>query len=66
MGLLTNSYFYKGFDRYRGRVLFRQSLLMLAGLADQQFAWADPHHREREWNELVGLAKLAQEASSPD
>src|SRR5215472_5326201 len=40
MGLLTNSYFYEGFDRSRARMLFRQSLLMLAGLSDQQSAFA--------------------------
>jgi len=36
MGLLTNSYFYKKFDRSRARVLFWQSLLMLGGLGDQR------------------------------
>jgi hypothetical protein len=32
MGLFTNSFFHKKFDRSRARVIFRQSLLMLAGL----------------------------------
>jgi hypothetical protein len=36
MGLLTNSYFYKKFDRSRARVLFRQSLPMLGSLGDQR------------------------------
>jgi AcrR family transcriptional regulator len=40
IGLLTNSYFYKRYDRSRARVLFRQSLLMLAGLGDQQSSLA--------------------------
>jgi hypothetical protein len=36
MGLLTNSYFYKKFDRSCARELSRQSLLMLGGLEDQR------------------------------
>ncbi len=35
-GLLTNSYYYKGFDRSHARALFRQMLLMLAGLSEQR------------------------------
>jgi AcrR family transcriptional regulator len=46
MGLLANSYFYKGFDRSRARVLFRQTLLMLAGLGDQQVSLSNGRHRE--------------------
>jgi AcrR family transcriptional regulator len=38
IGLLTNSYFYKGFDRSRARLIFHQILLMLAGLNGQQFS----------------------------
>jgi hypothetical protein len=34
-GLLTNSYYYKKFDRMRAHVLFRQTLLILAGLTGQ-------------------------------
>jgi AcrR family transcriptional regulator len=34
-GLLTNSYYYKEFDRTRAHVLFRQTLLILAGLTSQ-------------------------------
>jgi AcrR family transcriptional regulator len=47
-GMLTNSYFHKGFDWSRARVLFRQSLLMLAGSTDQQFSWPAQHTRTRE------------------
>lgn len=39
IGLLTNSYFYKGFDRSRARTIFHQTLLMLAGLNGKQFSW---------------------------
>ena len=35
-GLLTNSYYYKEFDRTRARLLFRQTLLILAGLTGQR------------------------------
>ena len=35
-GLLVNSFCYKGFDRSHSRALFRQSLLLLAGLSDRQ------------------------------
>jgi len=34
-GLLTNSYYYKKFDRTRAHALFRQTLLLLAGLTGQ-------------------------------
>jgi AcrR family transcriptional regulator len=46
IGLLTNSYFYKGFDRSRARTIFRQTLLMLAGLNGKQFNWARGHRGE--------------------
>jgi AcrR family transcriptional regulator len=35
-GLLTNSYYYKGFDPPRARELFRRTLLILAGLSDHR------------------------------
>jgi hypothetical protein len=35
-GLLTNSYYHKKFDRTRARELFRQTLLILAGLSDRR------------------------------
>jgi AcrR family transcriptional regulator len=62
MGLLTNSYFHKGFDRTRARVLFRWSLLLLAGLADEQFAWLDQHRHKRERNGTIAHATLVQDA----
>ena len=34
MGLITNSYFYDEFSQSRARALFRQQLLLLAGLTD--------------------------------
>ena len=37
-GLLTSSYFYKGFDRSRARTIFYQTLLLLAGLNGQQLS----------------------------
>jgi hypothetical protein len=46
IGLLTNSYFYKGFDRSRARTIFRQTLLMLAGLNGKQFSWASGRRGE--------------------
>lgn len=38
IGLLTNSYFYKGFDRSRARLVFHQTLRMLAGFNGQLFS----------------------------
>jgi AcrR family transcriptional regulator len=46
IGLLTNSYFYKGFDRSRARMVFRQTLLMLAGLNGTQFSRANGRRGE--------------------
>jgi len=46
IGLLTNSYFYRGIDRSRARMLFRQTLLMLTGLNGKQFSWANGRRTE--------------------
>jgi len=46
IGLLTNSYFYRGFDRSRARVLFGQTVLMLTGLNGKQFSWANGRRTE--------------------
>jgi len=45
IGLLTNSYFYRGFDRSRARTVFHQILLMLAGFNGQQFILPNGGHR---------------------
>jgi AcrR family transcriptional regulator len=50
IGLLTNSYFYKGFDRSRARTIFRQTLLMLAGLNEKHYDWANGHQGESRSN----------------
>jgi AcrR family transcriptional regulator len=41
IGLLTNSYFYRGFDRSRARMVFHQTLMMLGGFNGRQFSFTN-------------------------
>src|SRR5216683_8082966 len=66
MGLLTNSYFYKKFDRSRARVLFWQSLLMLGGLGDQRLLLQTDGAASRRPTGERRAAKTPAQVEEPD
>jgi len=53
MGLLASSYFYKSFDRSRARMLFRQTLLILAGLGGRQLVSSNGKRGKREKESMI-------------
>jgi hypothetical protein len=67
MGLLTNSCFYKKFDRSCARELSWQSLLMLGGLEDQRLFIAGGRRSEPAPNgRAARAAKTPAQVEEPD
>src|SRR5712691_11364965 len=54
MGLLASSYFYKSFDRSRARMLFRQTLLILAGLGGRQLVSSNGKRGKHKREGVIG------------